>query len=123
MDTKLKQFIITVLRRASYKWKPRNVVYAAARVARGMYKCNLCANTFSRKEVVMDHKNPVVSPQHGFQGFDIYIERMFVDESGWQCICKTCHDSKTDEERVIRQVNKKKLSNKLTIKRKRSRVK
>lgn len=74
-----------------------------ARVERGKYKCNLCSGIFPRKEITLDHKNPVVQPEVGFVDFDTYIERMFVDEDGFQVLCNKCHDKKTAEERLIRK--------------------
>lgn len=123
MDTKLKNFVITILRRASYKWKPRNNTLKAAKVSYGKYTCNVCKGIYARKDVVLDHKIPVVDPIHGFQGFDEYIERMFVDESGFQVLCSPCHDIKTANERIIRQNNKKKTPKKLTVSRKNGRIK
>ena len=103
MDSKLKQFIINTLRRASYRWPPRFNTMNKARVERGKYRCNLCQNIHRRKDVSLDHINPVVNPVKGFEGFDIYIERMFVGEAGWQVLCKECHNGKTNQERVLRK--------------------
>ena len=61
------------------------------------------------KDVLMDHINPVI-PLEGWDDFDGYIDRMFCDESGFQCLCKDCHDAKTREEKEIRmKFRKKKL--------------
>lgn len=105
MDNKLKYYIISVLRKASYKWGARNKVKSAARVERGKYSCNICKQIVGAKEIRMDHTDPVVSPVLGWQGFDIYIERMFIDEPGWQAICIPCDRDKQTVERQIRKEN------------------
>jgi hypothetical protein len=116
MDTKLKNFCINVLRKASFKWKPRAEAKKRYRVPNGKFKngktkygyqCAMCEEIFMSKDVKMDHIDPAV-PLEGWQGFDVYIERMFCDEDGFQCLCGPCHDEKTNEEREIRKKNKKK---------------
>jgi hypothetical protein len=56
----------------------------------------------------MDHIEPIVG-EKGFTTWDDYINRMFVEESGWQAICRTCHTAKTNEEAQTRRSFKKKL--------------
>lgn len=102
----LKSFVIASLRRASYRWPARYKVMNAARIQRGIYLCNSCKKPHARKHIKMDHIDPVVDPTQGFTTWDSYIARLFVDESGWQVLCKTCHDTKTKEERVIRKRHK-----------------
>ena len=111
MDTKLKAFIINTLRRASFRWKPRGEAkkkykvkvgeYKTGRAKYG-YKCAKCEGIFKSGEVKMDHIDPAV-PLDGWQGFDIFIERMFCEESGFQCLCAECHDAKTAIEREERK--------------------
>lgn len=102
----LKKFIVPTLRRASYRWPARNEALKEARISRGMYKCNVCLDTFARKGVNVDHIEPVVDPIKGFEGWDVYINRMFCGKDGFQILCKTCHDFKSQEEKKIRK-NKK----------------
>lgn len=56
----------------------------------------------------MDHINPVIDPQIGFQSWDIYISRMFPDESGWQALCDICHKVKTKAEKQTKKLTVKK---------------
>ena len=111
MDTKLKAFIINTLRRASFRWKPRGEAKKKYKVKVGEYKtgrskygykCAECDGIFKSGEVKMDHIDPAV-PLEGWQGFDIFIERMFCDEEGFQCLCEGCHDEKTGIEREERK--------------------
>lgn len=112
MDTKLKAFIINTLRRASFRHKPRGEAKKKAKVKVGEfstgrakygYQCVICEEVHKSGEVKVDHIDPVVCPKEGWQGFDIYIERMFCDEDQFQVLCKLCHDEKTAEERVVRK--------------------
>ena len=111
IDTKLKNFIINTLRRASFRWKPRGEAKKRYKVQAGeyttgrkkyAYKCAMCDGIFKSGEVKMDHVDPAV-PLEGWQGFDIFIERMFCDEEGFQCLCEGCHDEKTGIEREERK--------------------
>jgi 5-methylcytosine-specific restriction endonuclease McrA len=118
----LKTWVVWSLRKASYRWPPRNAAlrasactkeqYAKApgekvsKLVRNFYRCKGCALVFSRKGVSIDHIKPVVDPRKGFQGFDAYIERMFVQVGGFQILCNGCHDKKTKKENRSRKVNK-----------------
>lgn len=111
IDTKLKNFIINILRRASFKWKPRGEAkkkykvkvgeYSTGRAKYGYY-CKNCNGVFKSGEIKMDHVHPVVHPLRGFTGFDEYAERMFCDEDGFTSLCDPCHDEKTAIERDFR---------------------
>jgi hypothetical protein len=52
----LKAFLVSQLRRASYKWPERTKVLQAARIERGLYKCATCLQIFD------DRLLPVSSP-------------------------------------------------------------
>lgn len=106
MDSKFKAFIVNTLRKASYRWPPRSECLKAARVDRGYYSCNMCKNTFHRKEITLDHIIPVVKLS-GFTTWDNYIERMFPNSEGFQALCNQCHDTKTMTENNIRKKLKK----------------
>lgn len=114
MDTKLKSFVINTLRRASFRWKPRGESkkrykvkvgeYSTGRAKYG-YKCAACEGIYKSGEIKMDHIDPAV-PLDGWQGFDVFIERLFCDEDGFQALCPGCHDEKTGIEREERKTNR-----------------
>lgn len=107
-EEQFRAWLINHLRRISYRWRARSEVQKKARVSRGMYTCNICKKVYPKKDTQMDHKIPVVDPAKGFTTFDDFINRLFVPESGWQVVCKTCHKDKTDKENSKRKRGKKK---------------
>lgn len=108
----LKSFIISTLRRATYRFAPRYNTMNKARVERGKYLCALCKQVVPRKLTKLDHICPVVDPKKGWISWDVYIERMFVEESGWQLICKECHSAKSKKENEQRKKYRKKRKEK-----------
>jgi len=122
MDSKLKAFCINLLRKGTFKWKPRNEAKKRYRRPWGKFKngntkygyeCAICGEIGPSKDIKMDHIDPV-SPLEGFKlrgDFDLheYAERMFCGPENFQATCSVCHDKKTKEENKIRRLNKKKL--------------
>jgi 5-methylcytosine-specific restriction endonuclease McrA len=103
-EVMLKRFLIPVLRRATYRWKPRDEALKEARVERGNYKCAICGEIFKRKEIVQDHIEPVIDVEKGFTDWNDYVLRMFPDKDGFQILCKPCHDAKTIMEDELRKL-------------------
>lgn len=111
MDTKLKNFAINLLRRGTFKHKPRSEARKRYKVKIGEfstgrakygYQCAGCDEIFKAKETKMDHVEPVVHPIEGFKGFDVYIPRAFCGEENFQCVCSPCHDIKSEREKDFR---------------------
>lgn len=102
----LKAFVIQTLRRASYRWQPRNQCLKNSRVAPATYQCNHCKKLFGPREVQVDHILPVVSLD-GFKDWDSYLERMFPPLEGFQTLCKPCHEVKTKTENEERKALRK----------------
>lgn len=107
----LKQFVISTLRRASYRWPHRNEALKRARVDRGVYKCANCGGHFKKDQIAIDHIEPVVSVNSGWTNFDDFIRRLYVKTEEFQILCSHdggCHDSKTRLEDAMRaHYNKK----------------
>lgn len=106
----LRQFITWTLRKASYRWGPRNHAKQRARVGRNQYECAACHRIFKGDEIKSDHVLPVVDPARGWVSWDEYIARMFPvdangqpDESAFQPLCNECHDKKTNLENQLRR--------------------
>jgi hypothetical protein len=121
-----KTWVIWTLRKASYRWPARSKAFRAAAASysqfikypgvgilslskrvRNFYWCKLCDLVFPRKLVSADHIKPVIDPARGFVDWNEYIKRLFCSESGFQIICKECHDAKTRHERKVRTVTRR----------------
>ena len=112
-DAKFKGWIISLLRRGTMRWPPRNEVKEKAKTIRKIntktgrlaqhFKCKKCRKDFPDKGVVVDHKNPVVDVKEGFIDFNTYIERMYCSSKNLQVLCKDCHDVKSKDEKLRRK--------------------
>ena len=107
MDSKLKARAITILRRAWLRDSARTKVKERARIARGRYICEFCKKEIGAKDFQIDHIDPIV-PLTGWENFDSFIMRTFVDDTKLQLICKEpCHSEKSKRENEERRKNKK----------------
>jgi 5-methylcytosine-specific restriction endonuclease McrA len=96
---------------ASRRWGPKHEVIREAFTSRKIniktgrlakhYKCKSCKKEFILKDIQVDHINPVVNPHIGFQDWDTFIYNMFCERNGFQVLCKSCHKTKTDREKLI----------------------
>lgn len=109
-EARFRSFITSLLRRGTTRWAPRSNVMREARVDRGIYLCAGCDETVPvtvkikgvrKKNVFVDHIDPVVDPAVGFTTWDEYVERMFCEADNLQVLCMSCHDVKTQKERDI----------------------
>lgn len=114
-EARFNSFIKSALRAASQRWPPRNkclndaftcskVNSKSGRMAKH-YLCAACGGEFVRKDVEINHKQSVVPPE-GFTTWDEVIERMFVEEDGFEVLCKPCHKEVTSKERSISKETK-----------------
>lgn len=87
------------------------------------YQCQVCGGWFPSKFMSVDHIEPVISPEHGFEDWNTFIERLCCDKSNLQRICSytkkhedstsefgrySCHYLKTQREaRILRELKKK----------------
>ncbi len=72
------------------------------RVAPNTWLCSACGGRFNRKEIRIDHIEPVVAVT-GFVDWNTYVERMFCGTGGLQLMCLRCHDVKCVDERRARK--------------------
>jgi len=104
-----KTWIMSTLRRASYRWPALNEAEKRARKDRGLYECAMCGGLFKAKEYAKDHIEPIVPysgfPIHPITGgpdWTIIIERLFCDVENVQILCHACHTVKSDVEDKMR---------------------
>ena len=99
-------FIRSALRQKSRWWKPiTQCKQNAKRPYKGVnkrqkfeYQCSKCKKWFPDKQINIDHITPAgeLNKADDLPGF---VERLFVEESGLQCLCQNCHNEKTKQEK------------------------
>jgi len=112
-EARFRSFVTSALRAASRRWPPKYKALKEAFVGRKVnaktgkvamhYKCAECKKHFVAVDVQVDHIDPIVDPKKGFQTWDKFIERMFVEIEKLQVLCKPCHKIKTDQEKLERK--------------------
>lgn len=69
------------------------------------YHCESCGNYFPEKEVQIDHLVPCGACSDA-ETVGRFATRLFVETTGLQRLCKTCHKAKTQEDRLAIQQEK-----------------
>lgn len=115
----VRTFVTNGLRRLSYRWPPRYMTLKKAHKARNAYECEMCKGIFTKKEIQMDHKHPVIDPLKGFTNLDDLAHRMMAPMGNWSALCETCHKKKSfDENQIRKEVRVKKERPKRVVKKK-----
>jgi len=119
-EARFNSFITSALRAAHSRWNPKATAKKKAWIKRGVYLCSQCkvegpatlpplkGKKRRRNNACVDHIKPVVDPYVGKTTWDEYIERMFIEEEGYQVLCYDCHSVKTNEERAIASIRRAK---------------
>ena len=98
-----------ILRRNSIKWGESNKALREAFIRKEgrkyIYRCASCKGEFTRKEVHRDHIDPVVPIEKLITELtvDEYCARLLPESSGYQILCISCHDNKTQAENSQRK--------------------
>jgi len=115
-QARFNSFIKGTLRRATFRWGPKNEAKKLARVSRGRYRCagynrdahevsaSLPPKPGNRRRInnaVVDHIKPIV--EEGFTSWDDVIYGMFCEVDNLQVLCNDCHNKKTKDEREKRK--------------------
>ena len=108
-EARFHGFVTSALRAASRRWPQKYECLADAfsgkktNVHTGReakhYKCAQCHNEFTTTNIQVDHKQPIINPRVGFEGWDVYIDRLYCEKDNLQILCKPCHAIKTKQER------------------------
>ena len=114
---RFNSFITSTLRAGARRWQPKYETLNAAKTEKKInektgrlaqhYRCSLCSNEFTAKDMEVDHILPAVDPIVGFTSWDEFINRLFCEQENLQALCRPCHKVKSAKERKIR--NEKKL--------------
>lgn len=103
----LKTRIVAGIRKV-WRFSPlRTEVKARCRVKIGVYRCEKCRKLTDHVDI--DHKIPAVDPVLGWQGYNIFIERLFCSVDNLWGLCLRCHDRKSEGEMKIRKASKVKI--------------
>ena len=98
-------FIRSSLRQRSRWWKPiLHCKELAKRKYEGPnkkqkyeYQCNSCKKWYLGKNINVDHIIPAGSLQNG-KDLEGFVQRLFCEVDGMQCLCIECHNEKTKAE-------------------------
>lgn len=103
-------FIRSGLRQKSRWWKPitdcklhnRRPYTGPLKRQKFEYQCNHCKKWFPEKEIHVDHIIPAGSLNCAGD-LPLFVEQLFVEESGFQLLCIACHHTKTQDERKTKK--------------------
>lgn len=93
------QEIVNDSRRESPRYKKDGTRHKKNWVQR---QCQVCGEWVSSSKIAVDHIIPVVSVDDGFQDWNEFVDRLWCEKANLQRICSTCHDAKTQTERIAR---------------------
>jgi hypothetical protein len=71
-------------------------------------QCESCLEWVGSTKISVDHRDPVVPPEGFPPSYDmwdritVFLKRLWCDKSNLQRLCDTCHNKKTQEERIAR---------------------
>jgi 5-methylcytosine-specific restriction endonuclease McrA len=115
-EGRFNSFVTSTLRAGARRWAPKYQTLNAAKTEKKInvktgrvaqhFRCELCQEEFTAKDMEVDHIKPVVDPKKGFESWDKFIDKLFCEASNLQCVCKPCHKIKTTKEKAIRSANK-----------------
>lgn len=115
-EARYRAFVISALRAYMKRFPPKWKALKAAMVGKKInkrtgrlaehYLCASCGGFFVARDVQVDHIDPVVSPEEGFQDWWTYFNRLYCEADNLQVLCKQCHREKTNAERKERMKNK-----------------
>jgi hypothetical protein len=109
-ESKFFGFIRSALRSKMSRWMPKIAAKMKARrpyngsnkQQKWEYFCVSCEGWFPDKEVEMNHIIEAGSLR-SFDDLPEFVERLFCNEDGFECLCKPCHKRLTQEQREKRK--------------------
>ena len=102
------QFIRSLLRQGFNRYPPKfQAKKSAERTVKNKrhkyeYQCAECSGWFKGNEVQVDHIEPAGSLKT-YRDLPGFVKRLFCEADNLQVMCKTCHKTKTMEERNERR--------------------
>lgn len=105
-------FLRSGLRSKHQRYPPRYAVLDAAKRKsqsdnkrlKWEFQCNVCRNWYPQKEISVDHIVPCGTLK-SFEDLPGFVERLFVGVPGLQCLCTGCHNLKTAQDKLEKQID------------------
>jgi len=72
-----------------------------AKIDRVHIVCEVCHGEVKQDRVYVDHIEPVGSLK-SLEEVPVFLVRLYCSYDNLQCLCKSCHDEKTELERLIK---------------------
>ena len=101
----LKSRIIASTRKIWYYSPLRKEIAKRAKVGK-YFRCEKCKGLVEKVQI--DHIHPFIDIKKGWEGYDIFVERLFCSPRNLQAICSLCHHKKTAGEQKLRRKYKEK---------------
>lgn len=98
-----KSKVIAACRRLWLYSPVRREVQNRAKTSDGYYRCEKCRGLADKVQI--DHIAPAV-PLTGWDNWDGFITRLFIESDQMQAICERCHNKKTLVEQKTRKENR-----------------
>jgi hypothetical protein len=99
-EARFWSFVRSALRQAHIKWPPaQNVMKQGRKAVTGKkhkfeHQCTHCKKWFPQKDIEKDHIVEAGSLKC-YSDLPGFVERLFVSESGYRKLCKSCHNKVT----------------------------
>ena len=104
---RFRGFITSLLRSGTRRWPPKYRVLNAAKTTKKKnkltgrvaqhYECNACKKDFPKKQVQVDHIQPIHHTRD--ESWDSFINMLFCNSDNLQVLCVVCHKVKTLKEK------------------------
>lgn len=89
-------------RRSPMYWEAMHRV----KVESNQYRCEGCRKVFKLREMQVDHEEPVIDPEKGWEGMATFAARLNCDAKKLHPLCEdVCHRRKTNKENKVRRAN------------------
>lgn len=108
-----KSKVIAACRRLWLYSPVRREVQNRCKTPDGYFRCEKCRGLADKVQI--DHIDPAV-PLTGWDNWDGFITRLFIDAEHMQGICERCHNKKTVGEQKTRKENRAKNQPKKKVK-------
>jgi len=91
------------LRKISKYWPPKAEALKKSKASGGFYLCAKCNSLKCSTDKQQDHVLPVAGVLDG-EDISAPLRRLFCLVEGWQTLCTSCHQKKTNVERGKRKI-------------------